>query len=136
MRAALDTNIFLSAMLSARGAPASIVDAWRAKRFDLVTSLAQIEEFKRSVRYDRLRPYVTRSAAGRIVNELRAAELVLKRLPSGMDTPDTGDAFLVATAIVSGADFLVTGDKTLLAMRRAGTTRVISARGFAAMLAR
>ncbi|MBI2318986.1 MAG: putative toxin-antitoxin system toxin component, PIN family [Betaproteobacteria bacterium] len=136
MRAVLDTNIFVSAMLSTLGPPARIIDAWQAGRFELVTSAAQIDEFKRSLRYDRLRPYVSRSAAGRIVNGLRARAVVLKRLRIGVEAPDPGDAHLVATALASGADFLVTGDEALLAMKRVGTTRVISARDFAATLAR
>ena len=37
MRAVLDTNIFLSALLSEKGGPAFIVEAWRSGRFDLVT---------------------------------------------------------------------------------------------------
>jgi predicted nucleic acid-binding protein len=37
-------------------------------------------------------------------------------------------------ALACGADFLVTGDKALLAMRRVGATRIVSARRFTAIL--
>ena len=70
------------------------------------------------------------------MNALQVATVVLKRLRIGSVAPDPDDAYLIEMAIVSGADFLVTGDKALLAMRHVVTTSVVSARRFAAMLAR
>lgn len=52
------------------------------------------------------------------------------------DSPDPGDDSLPAMAIAAGADFLVTGDKPLLAVKRAGHARIVPPRRFAAMLAR
>jgi len=39
----LDSNIILSALLSSEGHPATIVDAWRARRFRLLTCRQRIE---------------------------------------------------------------------------------------------
>ena len=47
----VDTNILLSALRAEGSAPATIVDSWLAGRFGLVTSLTQIDEFKRAARY-------------------------------------------------------------------------------------
>lgn len=135
MLVVVDTNILLSALRAGGSPPALIVDAWLAGRFELVTSLTQIDEFKRAARYPKLLPYLPRGAVGRLVNGLRSAELLLKRLPSGIESPDPGDAYLIAMAIASGADFLVTGDKALLLIRRIAETKVISARRFATLLA-
>lgn len=136
MRVVLDTNIFLSALLSERGPPAAIVDAWRAGRFELVSSLDQISEFKRAARYPKLRPYLPRGAVGLVVNGLRTAEVLLKRVPAEGTAPDPGDDYLIAMAIASGAHFLVSGDRDVLSMRSIGPTRIISAQRFASMLAR
>ena len=136
MRVVLDTNIFLSALLSERGPPAAIVDAWRAGRFKLVSSLDQISEFKRATRYPRLRPYLTRGAVGLAVNGLRAAEVLLKRLPGGATAPDPGDDYLNAIAIASGARFLVSGDRDVLSMQHVGPTRIVSAKRFVSVQAR
>lgn len=133
MRVILDTNIFLSALLSGRGPPAQIVDAWYAGRFDLVTSTAQIEEFKIAARYERIRPYLTRAAVGRSVNALRTAEVLTERIPRAVDSPDPGDDYLLAMAIAGAADFLVTGDKALLSMKRIGSTRIVSPRRFVSL---
>jgi putative PIN family toxin of toxin-antitoxin system len=131
----LDSNVLLSALHSGRSPPAEIVEAWRKGRFRLVTSLDQIAEFKRAARYPKLRPFLPRGAIGRVVNELRSAEVLLERLRRAGESPDPGDDYLLAMAIAAGADFLVTGDKLLLAVKRAGHARIVAPRRFAAMLA-
>ena len=136
MHVVLDTNLFLSALLSGRGPPARIVDAWRARRFALVSSFDQIEEFKRAARYEKVRLYVSRGAVGKTVNNLRGAEVLLRRLPRTGASPDPQDEFLLSMAIAAGADYLVTGDKALLRVNSVAATRIVSARGFAGILAR
>ena len=131
----LDTNVLLSSLHAGSRAPAKIVDAWREGRFGLVTSSEQIGEFRRAARYPKLLPYLPRGALGRMVNELRAAEVLLKRLKRAGDAPDPGDDYLLAMAIAAGADFLVTGDKPLLAVQRVGHARIVPPRRFASMLA-
>lgn len=136
MLVVLDTNVLLSALRAERSQPAAILDAWRTGLYSLVTSSEQIEEFKRAARYPKLRPYLPRRAVGRVVNELRSAEVLLERLRRAGDSPDPGDDYLLAMAAASGADVLVTGDKLLLALRRIGATRIVSPRNFAAMILR
>lgn len=136
MRVVLDTNIFLSALLSDRGPPATIVDAWRAGRFELVSSQDQIDEFKRAARYQKLRPYLPRGAVGRVVNGLRTAEVQIGRISRGATAPDPDDDYLLALAVIARAAFLVTGDRALLGMRKVEVTRVVSPMSFSAVLAR
>jgi len=50
MRVVLDSNILLSALISPHGPPDRIYRAWRAARFELVTSSAQLEEIRRASR--------------------------------------------------------------------------------------
>ena len=136
MLVVLDTNVLVSALRAQTGPPARILDAWRAGRFRLATSREQIEEFKRAARYPKLRPYLPRAAIGRVVNQLRTAEVLLRRMRRAGDSPDPGDDYLLSMALACGADFLVTGDKALLAVRRVGATRIVSARDIAAVFAR
>ena len=136
MLAILDTNVLLSALRSGNSPPPRILDAWRERRFELATSLEQIAEFKRAARYPKLRPYLPRSAIGRLVNELRSADLVLQRLRRPGDSPDPGDDYLLAMALAAGADFLVTGDRALLALKRLGQTRIVAPARFALLLRR
>lgn len=133
MLVVLDTNVLLSA-LHGGGPPSAIVDAWRDGRFSLVTSAEQIKEFKRAAAYPQLKPYLPRRAVGRIVNELHAAEVVLERLRRTGDSPDPNDDYLLAMAIASGADALVTGDAAVLSLKNIATTRMVTPRQFATTL--
>jgi len=44
MRVILDTNVLLGSLISPHGPPDAIYRPWRAVRFELVTSLAQLDE--------------------------------------------------------------------------------------------
>jgi hypothetical protein len=47
-------------------------------------------------------------------------------LPSGTVAPDPKDSYLLAMAQASQAEFLVTGDKELLSLRKYKSTRIIA----------
>jgi hypothetical protein len=132
----LDTNVLLSALRTDTTPPAAILDAWRKGSFLLVTSAEQINEFKRAARYPRLRAILPHAAVGRVVNQLRTADVLLKRLRRSGQPTDPGDDFLLAMAAAADADFLVTGDKALLSLGTIGATRIVTPRRFAALLAR
>ena len=56
-----------------------------------------------------------------------------KDLAFGPVAPDPKDSYLLALAEAGQAEFLVTGNKELLALGSHKTTRIVSAREFAAM---
>jgi hypothetical protein len=137
MRVILDTNVLVSALLVKGSAPARIVDAWIEGRFLLVTSDAQLEEFRRVTRYPRVRPYVEPAEAGSLVNGLRRFAEVCTTLPDVDASSDPADNFLLAMSQQVAADYLVTSDKRgLLALNRFGVTRIVSAARFIQILER
>ncbi|MGH8629173.1 MAG: putative toxin-antitoxin system toxin component, PIN family [Burkholderiales bacterium] len=127
--------MLLSALHTDGGPPAKLLEAWYAGRFRLVTSREQIAEFKRAARYAKLRKILPWHAIGQVVNRLRQAEVMLSRLRRVGDSPDPGDDYLLAMAAAAGADYLVTGDKALMELKRFAVTRIVSARRFASILA-
>lgn len=132
-----DTNVLLAALITRTAPPAQLYEAWKARRLTLVTSEAQLEEFARVSRSLHVRRFFKPAEAGRLVNELRALATVLKRLPSVTVSPDPADDFLFAMAKVSRADYLVTGDKAgVLALRKYGRTRIMTARQLVELLER
>lgn len=135
MKVILDTNLLISALISPRGIPDRLYRAWRDGRFALVTSIEQLEEFRRATRYPRVRKYLAPAAAGAMHNDLRHLAEVVTDLPLIDMSPDPCDNFLLATAVVSNADFLATGDKSdLLSLKRFGRTQIVTARTLAAQL--
>jgi putative PIN family toxin of toxin-antitoxin system len=117
VRVVLDTNVLFSALISPRGHPHEIYRAWRARRFDLVTSRLQLDEIRRASRYPKFKPVLQPARVGLMINNLQRA-IVIERLPQEVDADDPDDAFLVAMTLAGDADYLVTGD------RRAGLLRL------------
>ena len=133
MRVVLDTNVLLSALISAHRPPDTIYRAWRAARFEIVTSAAQLAELRRASRYPKFKAVLQPHRVGTMVNNLQRA-LVLERLPSDIDADDPFDAFLLAMAVAGDADFVVTGDHRagLLQRGHIGRTRIVTLAAFCA----
>ena len=137
MRTVLDTNVLVSALLILTGYPAAIYRAWRARRFVLLTCAEQLDELRATLHKPALAARIKPYSAGRLVNDLKEFAENIERLPRVQRSPDPTDDFLLALCEAGSADYLVTGDKGgLLALVRHRTTRIVSARDFAALLAR
>jgi len=131
VRLVVDTNILVSALLSATSSPARIILLWRVGRFDLLTAAEQLDEFARVSRYPKIRERLTPALAGRLVNDLRALAITVGNLPLVEVSPDPDDNYLLAIAMAGSADFLVTGDKRdLLGLGTHAGTRILSTRDF------
>ena len=126
MRVVIDTNVLLSALLSDLGPPHTIFRAWRAGKFEVVTSQAQLDELRRASRYPKFKANLQPHRVGTMINNLQSA-VVLERLPSGEVAADPFDAFLLAMASAGDADYLVTGDYRagLLQLGHAGRSRIV-----------
>lgn len=132
MRVVLDTNILLSGIISPAGRPASIVEAWLDRRFDLVSHPLQLEEFREVGRRPRIGILIAPAEAGRLVNQVKLVAEMPDALPAVERSPDPRDDFVLALCEAGQADWLVTGDKAdLLALGRHGQTRIVTAAIFA-----
>jgi len=136
MRVILDTNVLLGALISPLGTPDVIYRAWRAAKFELVTSTVQLEELRRVSRYPKLKTILPAHRIGTMVNNMQRALvlLALSPLPAEMNLTDPSDEFLLAMALTSEADYLVTGDRRagLLQRGTVGRTRIVSPGTFCA----
>jgi putative PIN family toxin of toxin-antitoxin system len=113
MRVILDTNVLLGALISPYGPPDVIYRAWRATKFELVTSTAQLEELRRVSRYPKLKTILPAHRVGTMINNMQRAIVIvnLPPPPDDMDLNDPDDVFLLSMALASEADYLVTGDR-------------------------
>lgn len=135
MRVILDTNIFVSALISTSGPPARLVDAWADGSFILVSHAIQLAELREVTRRDKVRALIRAATAGRLVNQIGLLAEMPEALPPIERSPDPRDDFLLALCEAGGADWLATGDKAdLLALERHGGTRIVTAARLAAEL--
>ena len=82
MRVVLDTGIPIAALTTTDTPPPLIYQAWRRKRFELITSAWQLDEFRRVTRYTKVRRFLKPAEAGHLVNSLRHQAVILEKTPT------------------------------------------------------
>lgn len=116
MRAVLDPNVVISALLSPNGAPARVLLAWRAGAFELLVSPQLLAELRRALSYPKLRDRIDSQDAASLVDWLtRFATLATDTRHAPTRSADKGDDYLIALAASTDA-LLVSGDKHVLAL--------------------
>ncbi|MBO9580092.1 MAG: putative toxin-antitoxin system toxin component, PIN family [Sphingobium sp.] len=134
MRVVLDTNVLIAALIFQYGPPDTIYRAWRAGRFELVTSHLQLDELRRISRYPKLKAILPNHRIGMMINHLNRAIVLdhLPPLPNGVEADDPDDNFLLSMILASDADFLVTGDRRAGLLRRGSfqRARILPPAGF------
>ncbi len=114
MRAVLDVNVLISAILSPRGSPARLLLAWQVGAFELVVSPALLAELTRALTYPKLARLIPAADAAAFVTWI-ARSAVLAADP-GVAPPvrsaDPNDDYLVALAAAERA-VIVSGDRHL-----------------------
>lgn len=132
MRVVLDTNIFISALVSTTGTPAALIDAWLEGAFALVSHQLQLDELREVTRREKVRRLIRPVVAGRLVNQIVLAAEIPKTLLRVERSRDPRDDFLLALCQAGRADRLATGDKhDLLALDRHEATRIVTAAALA-----
>ncbi|MEA3349319.1 MAG: putative toxin-antitoxin system toxin component, PIN family [Chloroflexota bacterium] len=131
-RAVFDTNILVSYLLTHRPPIATLIEQHlRQQCFSLVTAPELLEELNRVLRYPKLQRYCSEAERKRFVALVMA-------LSECVDLPDTipsicrdpDDDRVIACAVVSQADVIVSGDDDLLSLERVGGILIISAAEF------
>jgi uncharacterized protein len=116
VRAVLDANILIAALLSPTGASAEVVSRWLAGEFELVVSEQLLTELERALRYPKLRNCISATDAEGFVTLLRhGAILATDPRDAPPRSADPGDDYLIALAESERA-ILVSGDQHVLAL--------------------
>ncbi len=134
MRAVLDANVFISALLSRSGSPARVLLAWQTGGFELIVSPLLLAELERALAYPKLRHAIQADEAAQFAGWLRRFATVSAD-PEGLPatrSADPGDDYLLALAAAQGA-VLVSGDGHLLAL--AGELPILAVASFLSLLA-
>jgi uncharacterized protein len=117
VRAVLDANVIISALLSRSGSPAVALRAWQDGQFELVASPLLLAELERAFAYPKLRRRISAEEAEAVIDWLRRAATVAPDPdgPPAILSPDPGDDYLLALAAAENA-LLVSGDEHLLSL--------------------
>ena len=140
MRVLIDTNVFISHLLTPQqsGVVYAILEAALSERFVLLLPQDLLTEIETTVVN---KPYLSRrisqEALAALLSVLRLAGEEIPRIASPIPatTRDPKDDYLIAYAVVGEADYLVTGDKDLLAIGKIDTIPILTPKQFAEIVA-
>jgi putative PIN family toxin of toxin-antitoxin system len=127
MRAVLDTNVIISALFWS-GPPRRAVDLAVAGRFQVVTSAPLLAEIECVLAEDFRVP--SKRLDDILADVLSYAEVVSPAQAVPVRVRDQADVKVIACAIGGRADFIVTGDRDLLALGEVGSIRIVTVRAF------
>jgi putative PIN family toxin of toxin-antitoxin system len=137
MRAVLDTNVIVSAVLSSSGPPDAILRAWRRGRFQLIISAPLLQELVGVL----ARPAIRRRAgfspeeSAELVATIADTAVVVE--PSDeihVFAEDPDDNRLLEAAVAARADYIVSGDKLVVALASFRDSQIISPARFLVLL--
>lgn len=114
MRAVLDPNVLVSAVLSRAGTPAALVRAWLDGAYELVVSPALLDELERVLAYPKIAKRVSPDQARELL-ALLASQGDMTDDPDVAPlahSPDPDDDYLISLA-QSARAVLVSGDSDL-----------------------
>ncbi|MDQ3700403.1 MAG: putative toxin-antitoxin system toxin component, PIN family [Chloroflexota bacterium] len=141
LKAVVDTNLFVSALITRSGIPNALILAWRARRFQLLMSPAIRQEISTVLRRPRMRQRYglaeeEMSTLLQLIDRRAIPVLLSTILP--VTVRDPKDEMVLAAAIAGSADYLVTGDADLLVLHgdsRLGDLQIVTPRQFLERLA-
>jgi len=117
LRAILDVNVLISALISPSGSPARLLLAWQEGRFELIVSPALLAELRRALAYPKLERLIAPADADAFVAWLSRSAVLARdaAAPPPVHAADPDDDYLLALAAEQRAE-LVSGDGHLLAL--------------------
>lgn len=131
IRLVLDTNVLVSANLSAEGLEALVVSLALNRRVRLYVSAPMLEEYERVLLYPRLK--FDPQEVGRFLAALCRASVIVKPTRTVSRSVDDDDNRFLEGAEAAAADFLVTGNKRHFPRRWKGA-HVVNARELLGMI--
>ena len=134
LRVVLDTNIFVSSLLVKEGLPAQVLDAWRDRKFLLATSPTLVSEIQSTLDYPRIRRKyaITDEDVEQLVILLERDALLVSGDAdvAGAIPEDPTDEMVLACAVDTQADVIVSGDRHLLDMDSYRSIPILTVRQF------
>lgn len=117
LRAVLDVNVLVSALLRQDGTPANVLRVWENGLYEVVASPGLLHELERVLSRPHIARNIAPDTAADLLAGVRQNAILIDDPPPERHVPsDPDDDYLVALALAAGAHAIVTGDTALLAL--------------------
>jgi uncharacterized protein len=137
LRAVLDCNVYVSAIIRPEGPPGRIIERFvRASQFDLILSPAIRDEVLGALAYPKVRKHLRREVDAELWFEdlLLLAQLVVGDYQVVGVSEDPDDDIYLAAAIEGRCSYIVSGDPDLLTLGEHEGVRIVTPRAFLTLL--
>ena len=137
MRVVLDTNVIISGLLWEKATKA-LFDLADTCQITICLTPKIIEEISRVLNYPKIRKQLDsiNLTIDEIINYLLQTSELYSDIPIDINLSDVSDRIFVAAAIVSKAEYIVTGDKHLLTLDGFQNIKILKPRDFLKLLER
>jgi uncharacterized protein len=136
LRIVIDTNVFVSAMISRQGKPAELIDSIKNKEFILFTSIDILKEIEEVLQRPKFRKYIYSDESKQMLQTIRKNGLLMPGNIQVSIFDDPKDNKFLACCEECLADYLVSGDDDLLRLKNYKQTDIISVETFLRILSR
>ena len=130
MRLVLDTNVYISKLLSPAGRVGQTFDYIVHAQLEQLMSNATLQELQRKLAAPKFRRYFSPLAAGIYFSRIQEAATIIEVTTELTVCADPDDDMLFELATDGQADYIISGDQKVLALDPFGQVRVVSPRGF------
>ena len=118
-KAVIDTNLFVSALISKKGSPARLLQLWRERAFLVIISEQMLKEIQRVLQYPRIKNKynLKDEQIAQAVDTIKKFAIILPDIISlDVVKEDPDDNKVLGCALAVKADYIVSGDKVLLTL--------------------
>jgi uncharacterized protein len=133
IRAVIDTNVLVSGIISPKGSPRKILESARNEFFRVVSSASINHEILDVLHRDHI--YTKYNLTEELIDDIavflyEGTILTDDRYSLSKITRDHGDNMFIACALEGEADYIVSGDDHLLALKFYRGVQIVDAKSF------
>ena len=129
----IDTNQFVSSIITKKGPSAKLLQAWRNHYFILILSKKILEEIKRILHYPHIiKKYnLQEQDIESLINLIEHEAIILSdSIEINIINDDPEDNKFLACGLEAEADYIISGDKHLLNLRYYEKIQIVTVREF------
>ena len=138
IQAVVDVNVLISALIGPLGFSRQVLAAWEHERITVISAAGIIAELEQKLSLPRISRRLPHPEEDRLwILPLLQTQATMIHVPPhecATVTGDPEDDYVLATARLSRADYLVTGDRGLLDIGEYQGVRIVSPREFIEIL--
>jgi len=131
MKVVLDTNVIISGLLWKRSTKA-LFDLADHKKIKVCLTPKIISEIIKVLNYPKIKKQLDSIGLtiGEIISYLFQVSKLYPDIDVNIDLPDKSDKVFLSASVISGAGYLITGDRHLLALKRFQKIKILKPNEF------